>query len=80
MQTSLTAVKMLLQPGALRELHWHPHADEWQYFVSGRGAGGRIRVARPDAHRRVRTGRRGVCDAGARALHRADRGMSRPRS
>lgn len=24
-----------LQPGALRELHWHPNADEWQYFLSG---------------------------------------------
>ena len=30
-QTTLTAVKMTLQPGALREMHWHPHADEWQY-------------------------------------------------
>lgn len=24
-----------LQPGALRDLHWHPNADEWQYFISG---------------------------------------------
>lgn len=24
-----------LQPGALRELHWHPNADEWQYYISG---------------------------------------------
>ena len=22
-------------PGGLRELHWHPNADEWQYVVSG---------------------------------------------
>lgn len=21
----------------LRELHWHPNADEWQYFISGKG-------------------------------------------
>jgi oxalate decarboxylase len=26
-----------LQPGALRELHWHPNADEWQYWISGKG-------------------------------------------
>lgn len=26
---------LALQPGALRELHWHPNADEWQYFLSG---------------------------------------------
>lgn len=24
-----------LQPGALRELPWHPNADEWQYYMSG---------------------------------------------
>lgn len=24
-----------LEPGALRELHWHPNADEWQYYISG---------------------------------------------
>jgi oxalate decarboxylase len=26
-----------LKPGALRELHWHPNADEWQYFIQGSG-------------------------------------------
>jgi oxalate decarboxylase len=25
-----------LEPGALRELHWHPNADEWQYYITGR--------------------------------------------
>ena len=24
-----------LEPGALRELHWHPNADEWQYIIEG---------------------------------------------
>jgi oxalate decarboxylase len=24
-----------LQPGAIRELHWHPNADEWQYYLEG---------------------------------------------
>jgi len=49
-QTTLTAVKMILQPGALRELHWHPHADEWQYYVRGRA-----RVGTFGSHGRVRT-------------------------
>jgi oxalate decarboxylase len=40
-QTTLTAVKMTLQPGALREMHWHPHADEWQYYIKGKS---RIRI------------------------------------
>lgn len=41
---------MDLKPGALRELHWHPNADEWQYYISGRarvgifGAHGRSSV------------------------------------
>ena len=28
---------MRLKPGGLRELHWHPLSDEWQYYVSGKG-------------------------------------------
>jgi oxalate decarboxylase len=48
-QTTLTAVRMDLQPGALREMHL-PHADEWQCHVKGRarmpilGSHGRIRT------------------------------------
>jgi oxalate decarboxylase len=26
-----------VRPGGLRELHWHPNADEWQYFIAGKG-------------------------------------------
>src|SRR5438046_6351529 len=37
-KVSTTAMAMVtLHPGGLRELHWHPNADEWQYFVSGKG-------------------------------------------
>ena len=49
-QSTLTAVRMDLKPGALRELHWHPHADEWQYYVKGRS-----RVTIFGSHGRVRT-------------------------
>jgi oxalate decarboxylase len=35
-QTTLTAVVQDLHVGALREMHWHPNADEWQYYISGR--------------------------------------------
>ena len=34
--TTITGVLMTLRPGGLRELHWHPNADEWQYYVKGR--------------------------------------------
>jgi oxalate decarboxylase len=26
-----------VHPGGLRELHWHPNADEWQYYIAGKG-------------------------------------------
>jgi oxalate decarboxylase len=48
--TTITGVILDLDPGALRELHWHPNADEWQYVIDGRmavtlfGSHGRFRV------------------------------------
>src|SRR5262249_8359410 len=33
--TTLSAAVLELEPGAMRELHWHPHADEWQYYLEG---------------------------------------------
>ena len=32
---TLAAAIVTLEPGALRELHWHPNAEEWLYFVQG---------------------------------------------
>jgi oxalate decarboxylase len=32
---TMTAAFMELDPGAVREMHWHPNADEWQYLISG---------------------------------------------
>jgi oxalate decarboxylase len=34
---TVAAALVTLHPGALRELHWHPNADEWQYYISGKG-------------------------------------------
>jgi oxalate decarboxylase len=34
-ETNLAALIMEIEPGAMRELHWHPDADEWQYYLSG---------------------------------------------
>ena len=35
--TSIAAAHVTLRPGAIRELHWHQNADEWQYYIQGRG-------------------------------------------
>jgi len=48
--TDISAAIVRLKPGGLRELHWHPLSDEWQYYVSGKGrmtifeAGGKART------------------------------------
>jgi len=50
-QTTLTSARMDLEPGSLREMHWHPNSDEWQYYTKGRarvgmfGAHGRVKMA-----------------------------------
>jgi oxalate decarboxylase len=33
----IAAARIEVEPGAIRELHWHPNADEWQYYLSGQG-------------------------------------------
>ncbi|WP_339198708.1 oxalate decarboxylase family bicupin [Paenibacillus sp. FSL P4-0176] len=35
--TTVAAALVEIQPGAMRELHWHPNADEWQYYLTGQG-------------------------------------------
>jgi oxalate decarboxylase len=48
--TNIAAAIVTLKPGGLRELHWHPNEDEWQYYVKGTGrmtvfaAGGHART------------------------------------
>jgi oxalate decarboxylase len=32
---TIAAALIEIEPGAMRELHWHPIADEWLYFLSG---------------------------------------------
>lgn len=35
--TTITASLVTVKPGALRTMHWHPNADEWQYNLKGTG-------------------------------------------
>jgi oxalate decarboxylase len=34
---SIAAAYITVHPGGMREMHWHPNADEWLYFISGKG-------------------------------------------
>jgi len=35
--TTIAAALVTVHPGGLREMHWHPNADEWQYYIAGQG-------------------------------------------
>jgi oxalate decarboxylase len=35
--TTIAAALVTVRPGGLREMHWHPNADEWQYYIKGKG-------------------------------------------
>jgi oxalate decarboxylase len=50
MSKTMSGGVMTLKPGGIREMHWHPNANEWHYYLSGRaevalfGSGGRGKV------------------------------------
>ncbi len=46
---TITGVVLDLDAGALRELHWHPNADEWQYVLEGN-----VRISMFGSHGRYR--------------------------
>jgi quercetin dioxygenase-like cupin family protein len=62
---------LAIRPGAMRKMHWHPNADEWQYYLKGTG---RMTVfnAGPSEYRELPSWRHRLC-AGAWPLHREDR-------
>jgi len=57
--TTMTGALLIIEPGGLRELHWHPHAAEWQYYIKGNG-----RMTVFGSHGRARTDEFGAGDVG----------------
>jgi oxalate decarboxylase len=35
--TTIAAALVEINPGGMRELHWHPNNNEWQYYIEGQG-------------------------------------------
>src|SRR5438270_6633407 len=33
----IAAALVTVKPGGMRELHWHPNASEWQFYIAGNG-------------------------------------------
>ncbi len=48
--TTMMGATMTIHPGAIRALHWHPHAAEWQYVMVGRS---RVTVFASHGHART---------------------------
>jgi oxalate decarboxylase len=48
--TTITGAILDLKPGGLREPHWHPNTNEWQYYISGQA-----RMTLFGSHGRART-------------------------
>ena len=48
--TTIAAALVEVDPGGMRELHWHPNTNEWQYYIDGQarmgvfGASGQART------------------------------------
>jgi oxalate decarboxylase len=54
----IAGVSMKLEPGAMRELHWHATAAEWAFEIEGRV---RTTVIDPQGNARPTTSARGPC-------------------
>src|SRR5262249_47756701 len=50
---TIAAALVEILPGGMRELHWHPNTDEWQYYIEGQGRMG-VFASAGDARRRRR--------------------------
>jgi len=35
--STIAAALVEVEPGGMREMHWHPNNDEWQYYIQGSG-------------------------------------------
>ena len=68
---TIAAALVEVEPGGMRELHWHPNTDEWQYYIQGIG---RMGVFAANGHSRTfdfAAGDVGLCCLGTGAfLHR----------
>ncbi|QIW81368.1 oxalate decarboxylase [Bacillus tequilensis] len=47
---TIASALVTVEPGAMRELHWHPNTHEWQYYISGKA---RMTVFASDGHART---------------------------
>jgi oxalate decarboxylase len=64
---TIASALFTIKPGALRELHWHPHS-EWQYFIGGSARMTVFASARRAPHHGLQRKRRRLRSRNRRAL------------
>jgi oxalate decarboxylase len=47
---NIAAAMVTINPGGVREMHWHPNVSEWQYWIKGKG---RMTVVTTEARART---------------------------
>lgn len=48
--SSIASALVRIKPGGIRELHWHPNASEWQFWLKGHG---RMTIVMPEGQART---------------------------
>ena len=76
----IAGVSMRLEPGAMRELHWHATAAEWAFVIEGRVRTTVIDPQRLRRDQRLRAGRRLVLPPRPRPHARSASATSRATS
>ncbi len=71
--TTTAAALVEIEPGGMREMHWHPRQDEWQYYLSGQGRMTVFASVGEGADLRLPGRRRGFRPACHGPLHREHR-------
>jgi len=57
--TTMPGALLIIKPGGIRELHRHPHAAEWQFYIRGSAS-----ITVFGSHGRARTDAFGASDVG----------------
>jgi len=67
---TVASARVTVKLGGMREFHWHPNADEWQYPYFGTGEDDCIHERRTCSHNGLPRGRRRLCAEAPAVLRR----------
>src|ERR1700757_2431272 len=71
--TTVAAALVTVHPGGMREMHWHPHADEWQYWIKGKGQNDGLQHRPERRHHGLQRRRHRLRQEEPRTLHQEHR-------